>query len=987
MNLIRSSIVLLVISLVAAPAIARKRAGSLLWASPQGKVPPPKEVLGFDPGDDRKLADWSQIVAYFNRLASASPRVSLQEPGLTTERRPFIYALISSEQNIQNLTAIRDAQRKLADPRLVSSSGERERLIRETPAVVAITCSIHSTEIVASQMSMELAYRLASDESPATRELLNNVVLLLVPSVNPDGIDIVTNWYRKTLGTKYEGTSPPVLYHHYTGHDDNRDWFMLTQAETREVAELLWRQWFPEIVYDVHQQGQFGSRMCVPPFFDPPNPNIDPVILREVAAIGMRMSVNLTAAGLTGVVSNSTYDTWWHGGLRTAPYYHNEVGILTEAASARIATPIDIKRTQLRWPTRGLPNPLVTATNFPVAWEGGTWRASDILRMELVTTRTALEEAATYRQSLISNFVDAASRAIEAGKNQAPYAYVVPARQHDGPTAARMINILIDQGVEVQRAKSGFAIGGERYDAGSYVILMAQPYRADVKCLFEAQHYPDRRVYPGGPAEPPYDVAGWTLPMQMGVDYVAADQHFAAELERVQEAAQATVHAIEDSASGAFFVPDDTDNSFLLINELEREPQRYQVYRLLKPASLNGRSYAQGGFIVEPTRAVDGNSTRANARAKAGTAGSLVDAAARLGIKIESVGRLNNRSDLAAQPLKPPKLGVYRSWAPSMDEGWTRWVLEQFGFDYTSITDADIKAGDLNSKFDVIILPDQSAEQIARGNRPGSYPDEYTGGIGDTGVESLRRFVEAGGTLVCIDSASELALLNFKLPVKNSLGGLGRDKFYAPGSIFRVTVDTSYPLAFGMPGEADVYFISTTRRGRQGPPPDTSAAPAETNRPQNPSGPGAETAADAAERKRPDEGSPAAQQGTESRRSGRGQSGTSSDRAEQEPGLESLEDGPSLQVRAFAFEVEDPAKAHVVARYVDGDPLRSGWLLGPGYVAGKAALVEAVMGKGHVVLFGFRPQHRAQTWGTFKFLFNSILLGGAYVGAERDRNH
>jgi len=326
-------------------------------------------VLGFEPGDDRKLADWSQIVGYFKRLASASGRVSLQEPGLTTDHRPFIYALISSEQNIQNLASIRDAQRKLADPRLTSSTAERDKLIAEMPAVVAITCSIHSTEIVASQMSMELAYRLASDDSPSTRELLQNVVLLLVPSVNPDGIDIVTNWYRKTLGTKYEGTSPPVLYHHYTGHDDNRDWFMLTQVETRALADVLWRQWFPEVVYDVHQQGQFGSRMCVPPFFDPPNPNIDPVILREVASIGMRMSVNLTAAGFKGVVSNSTYDTWWHGGLRTAPYYHNQVGLLTEAASAKIATPMDIKRSQLRSPTRGLANPLVTATNYPVAWE------------------------------------------------------------------------------------------------------------------------------------------------------------------------------------------------------------------------------------------------------------------------------------------------------------------------------------------------------------------------------------------------------------------------------------------------------------------------------------------------------------------------------------------------------------------------------------------------------------------------------------------
>ncbi|HEY6330685.1 MAG TPA: M14 metallopeptidase family protein, partial [Blastocatellia bacterium] len=336
-------------------------------------VQSPKEYLGFAPGDDRKLADWSQIVGYFKQLASNSGKVTLEQPGLTTEQRPFVYALISSEENIKNLPQIREAQRKLADPRLIADAQERERLIHETPAVVAITCSIHSTEIVASQMSMELAYRLVSDNSPETQAILKNTVLLLVPSVNPDGIDIVTNWYRKTLGTKFEGTSPPFLYHHYVGHDDNRDWFMLTQVETQELAMVLWHEWFPEMVYDVHQQGQYGSRMCMPPFFDPPNPNIDPVILREVGEIGSKMALNLTAGGFKGAVTNSTYDTWWHGGLRTAPYYHNEIGILTEAASTNIATPIDIKREQLRAPVRGLANPLVTATNFPLAWEGGTW--------------------------------------------------------------------------------------------------------------------------------------------------------------------------------------------------------------------------------------------------------------------------------------------------------------------------------------------------------------------------------------------------------------------------------------------------------------------------------------------------------------------------------------------------------------------------------------------------------------------------------------
>ncbi|HJQ24928.1 MAG TPA: M14 metallopeptidase family protein [Blastocatellia bacterium] len=901
-------------------------------------VPSPREVLGFAPGDDRKLADWSQIVAYFKRLDAASPRVSVHQPGLTTERRPFIVAIISSEENIENLPRIREAQRRLADPRLIANSEERERLIRTTPAVVAITCSIHSTEIVASQMSMELAYRLASDDAPATREMLSKTVLVLVPSVNPDGIDIVTNWYRKTLGTKYEGTSPPVLYHHYTGHDDNRDWFMLTQVETQIVSTLFWREWFPEIVYDVHQQGQFGSRMCVPPFFDPSNPNIDPTILRAVGALGSEMALNLQAAGFKGIVTNSTYDTWWHGGLRTAPYYHNAVGILTEAASVNIATPMQIKREQLRSPTRGLPDPLVAATNYPDPWQGGAWTMRDIMNMELVTTRTALEEAALHHDEYVRNFVNVAERAIEAGKRDAPYAYIVPAGQHDQPTADKMIDILIQQGVEVQRAKSDFTIDGKKYAAGSFVILLAQPYRANVKCLFEAQHYPDRRIYPGGPAEQPYDVAGWTLPMTMGVDYAEAGKRFEANLEKLnREFADLRSVSWMTGPAMQFFVSADANRTFDFVNALFSSPDKGRVSRLAQAVSAGGREYPAGTFVVSGESAgvqsKPPRSARMESKMRAFT-NSISSLAVTRNVRLERVPDKDLQINLpaVARPVTRPRLALYRSWSPSMDEGWTRWVLEQFGFDYKNIYDADVRAGNLKDQFDVVILPDQSMQQIINGNRAGSYPEEYTGGITEAGVAALRSFVEAGGVLVCLDSATELALKRFDLPVKNVLEGLRRDQFYAPGSIFRAVVDNTNPLAYGMPTEADLYFVSGTRRGRGGDP-DTTPAP-EAPRPN------------------------------------------AAARAESASRQSALPDGGSNLVSAFAFEITDAARARSVARYVDGNPLRSGWLLGPQFIAGKSALVDVQMGKGHVVLFGFRPQHRAQTWGTFKLLFNAILLGG-----------
>ncbi|MEN3331686.1 MAG: hypothetical protein V7641_1051 [Blastocatellia bacterium] len=906
------------------------RMASIAQAARASAVPAPRDVLGFAPGDDRRLADWPQIVDYFKRLDSASGRVSVHQPGLTTERRPFIVAFISSEENIQNLPRIREAQRKLADPRLIASNEERERLIRTTPAVVAITCSIHSTEIVAAQMAMELAYRLASDDSSATREILRNTVLVLVPSVNPDGIDIVTRWYRQTLGSRYEGSNPPELYHHYTGHDNNRDWFMLTQVETQIVSNLFWREWFPEIVYDVHQQGQFGSRMCVPPFFDPSNPNIDPTILRTVGALGMKMALNLQAAGFKGIVTNSTYDTWWHGGLRTAPYYHNSVGILTEAASANIATPMQIKREQLRSPTRGLADPLVAATNYPDPWPGGAWAMRDIMNMELVTTRTVLEEAALHHDEVVRNFINVAERAIEAGKRDAPYAYIIPAEQRDRPTVDKLINILMQQGVEVQRANDGFSVDGKEYKRGDYVILLAQPYRANVKCLFEAQHYPDRRIYPGGPAEQPYDVAGWTLPMQMGVDYTEAGQRFDAELQimdsggLLESITPLNLSLARDKKKhsplpGSEFISSAENDAYNEINSLLHISSgtigRPNIWRLQKATRINTEEFPPGTFIAQ--REV--LSLKLSGKSKA---------------RLSRQGTRPPDFPASAELIVSPRVALYRSWSPSMDEGWTRWVLEQFNFDYKNIYDTDVRADNLKERFDCIILPDQSMQQIIAGNRAGTYPEAYTGGIGEEGVAALKRFVEAGGVLICLDSASELALKRFDLPVKNALDGVRRDQFYAPGSIFRAVVDTTSPIAYGMPPEADLYFVSGTRRGRVGDP-DSLPAPETPRRNQT----------------RPEPAAPDAM------------------RQPAQP------DGASNLVSAFAFEITDP-RARSVARYVDGNPLRSGWLLGPQFIAGKSALVDVTMGKGRVVLFGFRTQHRAQTWGTFKFLFNAILLGG-----------
>jgi hypothetical protein len=684
---------------------------------------------------------------------------------------------------------------------------------------VVVSCSIHSTEIVASQMSMQLAYELAAAEDAETREILQNTILLLVPSANPDGVDIVAGWYRKTLGTPYEGTEPPELYHHYAGHDNNRDWFMLNLRETQLLTRLFWREWFPQIVYDVHQQGSTGSRFFVPPFYDPPNPHIPPLLLREVGLIGHKIAADLQAEGQQGVITNALYDTWWHGGFRTAPYYHNSVGILTEAASARLMSPVEVTREQLtRSTTRGMPSALQSATNFPDPWPGGTWRARDISRMELTASRAVLTLAAKYRERYLRNFYELGRRGVEGTSEFGDHeiGYVIPAGQGKDETVAKLVGALVEQGVEVYRLDKELHLmmSGSRgtvyndlvqnppvIPVGSYLIFLAQPYRANIKALFEKQIYPDRRTA-GGEAERPYDVAGWTLPMQMGVRALP-------------------IHSIREAA-----------------------PDR----RLTLVRDANEARRALNLPVPPETGAPHVN----------------------------------------ANPLtRPVRLALYKSWTASMDEGWTRYVFDTFNVPFQSLLDKDVRAGNLRARFDVIVLPSMRLREIVEGRSKETAPPEYTGGITEAGVENLRRFVEDGGTLVCFDASAELAVKSFKLPLRNVLEGVRSSEFYGPGSILRLEVDTAHPLARGFGKQVDAYFINSS---------------------------------------------------------------------------------------AYELTGDEAGRraVRVVARYAESDVLRSGWLLGEKLVAGKIALAEVTLGKGRVVIFAFRPQHRAQTWGTFPFIWNAI---------------
>jgi hypothetical protein len=814
----------------------------------QGPPPTPSAQTKLAIGSDRVLADWAQITTYFNALARSTRTVRVDTLGPSTEQRPMIVATISSPENIGRLDEIRVVQRALADPRLLTADAEA-RALASQPTVLMISCNIHASEIASSQMSMELAYRLATNDT--LQRYLRDVVVLLVPSMNPDGQDMITKWYRQGVGTPWEGGPLPWLYHHYVGHDNNRDWYMMTQTETRLVTDLLYRRWFPEIFYDVHQQGAKSMRLTVPPHIDPIDPNVDPLIVRGITQIGTAMSFALESRGKTGVGDRVTYDLWWHGGARSAPTRHNMIGLLTEAASARIATPITLAQKDLVGvPTR-------PTVNYPSPWTGGTWRLRDIMDYELIAAEALVKLAAVQRADYVRNFVALGRKSIAAGREQKPYGYRISAGRD--PEAARtLLQVLRLGGVEM----------GTIAGRPDVFVPLAQPYRAHVKDLLEAQDFPKIERYPGGPVQRPYDVAGWTLPMQMGVPVTAVDTPFTAQLTPITSLAPDFPNSrCAPVTSGRYVTLDASDT---------------RSYRLVVQALSAGQTVQTSGagrdavFVTELPPSERGAGCplkRATVRPRTTT----------------TMARL-------------PRIALYKSWTASMDEGWTRFVLERQGIRFVSMGDSIVKAGKLRDLYDVILVPDMSFREIRDGMSASEVPPRYAGGLGETGVAALAAFVREGGRLVLLDRSSELATSALGVGVTritvaprpddeaDEERGQGKHvPLYAPGSILRILVDGTHPVARGMSDTAAVYFTNSV-----------------------------------------------------------------------------------------TFDVPAGSPARVIARYpsAERDILLSGYLQGGDAIAGKAAAVEVPVGRGSVVMFGFRPQYRGQSYGTFKMLFNALLGGG-----------
>jgi hypothetical protein len=836
-------------------------------AAGAGAVRSPEEAFGFRLGSDKQLVSWEQEVDYLAELTKGSDKLRLLELGSTTMGKRLIAVVISAPQNLAALDRHRQIARALADPR-VTSEEAAATLAAEGRVIVAIGCSNHASELAAAQMAPELVHQLVTDDSPRTRRILGEVIVLLFPSMNPDGMDLVVDWYKSSLGQPWEGEDMPWLYSKYVGHDINRDFFMLTQVENRRFADVFYREWRPQVFLTMHQMGGKGSRFFVPPNYEsePVDPNYEPLLWREAGLLGHAMATEMEARGLKGVITNALYDYFFPGYEDSGPLGHNTVCLLTEAASAKLATPMDVSGDELLGTPKGLPEYGIRQ-NHPNPWEGGTWRLRDIVDYEETAVLSLLDMSARYREELLRNFHRMARNQIEKGRREPPFAFVVPAGQRDPLTAVRMIDILRLGAVEVWKAKAPFEADGHRYPAASYVIRMDQPNRAYAKTLLERQTYPARRLLGGGPTERPYDVTGWTLPLQMGVEVVAAQHAFEFQGEPVERAAAAPVALPAKGA--ALVLPAELNDSILAVNRILKQGGR--VFRAPRPLR-NGTTLGPGAFVV-PLTGAQADGAREQVR--------------RLAIPALTLPALPG----ALTPLSAPRVGLYKPWTANIDEGWTRWLLEQYEFSFTNLSDADVRAGRLHDRFDVVILPSVHLKSILEGRKKGTVPQEYAGGIGTEGVASLRVFVEEGGTLVALGASSELAIERLRLPVRDALAGVKPEAFSCPGSILRTRVDPTHPVAFGMPEESIAVFGS----------------------------------------------------------------------------------GSAFEVAA-GF---GPTQPRVVVQYPEAALLLSGWIEGESWLAGKAAAVDAPVGRGHVILLGFGVQQRAQPHATFKLLFNALYYHGS----------
>ncbi len=844
------------------------------------QVTSPEAFFGFQLGCDRKIASWDQIVAYLRLLEQESDCLQVIDMGPSTEEHPFLLTLISSPQNLANLERLQAVNAEISDARGLSEYAARS-LISEGKAVICQSMGIHATEIGATQMASELTYDLLTKTDEETQRILDNVIFLMFPCLNPDGLVMTVDWYNKYLDTEYEGCSLPWLYQKYSGHDNNRDAFMLNLVESQYVARILFEEWHPQVFQDHHEMGRYGARLYLAPYCEPIHPYADPLVWREISWYGAHMAYRLEESDKTGVLNAAQFPAWSHLGFHWIGNYHNIASILTESAGTKLATPLYIHKNQLQAQgelLRAFPH-YKPQTNFPHPWQGGWWRLRDIVEQQKIAAWGLLDLAARHKDTILSNAYLKAKRQTEQGANGKPSAYLIRSIQHDSLTVVALINKLLKQGIDIRKATQAFTVNSVSYPVGTYAIFLNQPKMGIIKTLLGQTFFPDdawtRAEY--GEPNAPYDTATDTLAEFMGVNVEPVETLTCDDsiFTLLTTAENPTGQLVGESKFGYIF-DGRFNESYKHVNQLLG--QGVKVIRVDEAIEVDNTRFPPGAFVVPPE-----------------SKETLEEFSLNSGVTFYA---LDEELSVAQHEVHQLHVGMYQRYGGgNMDEGWTRLVLEQFGFPYQTLKDDDIKAGALNQRLDVIILPSDTTDMVVgkteddesdeEESKEFDVPPEYRSGIGKAGVKAIKQFVEEGGTLLALNGACEFAIEQLDLQVSNTLKGKSSQAFFCPGSTLKASVDTNHPLGYGMPDEVLILFW----------------------------------------------------------------------------------DSPAFEIQHSRFS----ERYELVVEYPEKDILQSGWLVGEDQLAERAAMVSAQYGSGRVILFGFRPQFRAQTRGTFKLFFNVLL--------------
>jgi hypothetical protein len=947
----RATALLPIVGLLVALGAAAPVAQSARSAAPA--ITSPKQHFGHDIGDDYFLANYTHYVEYVRKLAKESNRMSVVEIGKTEEGRPELTAIITSPENHKRLAQFKDMNRKLALAEGLTDDQARQ-LARDGKAVVWIDGGLHATEVLGAQQLIETIYRLNSRTDPETLRILNDDIVLCT-LVNPDGMELVSDWYMRQSDPMKRSTADiPRLYQKYIGHDDNRDFYMANMSESTNANKVMYREWFPVIMYNHHQTGPAGAVLFAPPFRDPFNYNFDPLIPLGIDMVGSAIHTRFAVEGKPGAVmrSGAPYSTWFNGGLRTTSYFHNQIGILTETIGN--PTPVQIPfMPDMQLPRADVPNPIAPQTwhfrqsieysltaNYAIL-DIASKRKEDFLFNMYKMGRNAIEKGSRDNWTIHPKRIEAVKAAIEAAqprqasdgqtagtgggrggrgggrggapveiynnvlhdpKMRDPRGFILPSDQPDFLTATKFINTLIKNGVTVHRATAPFTVSGKQYPAGSYVVKTAQAFRAHAMDMFEPQDHPDDIPYPGGPPRPPYDATGYTLAFSMGVKFDRIVDAFDGPFEKIPDLVTPAPGKVAQAPSGGgYLLSHQVNDSFVAVNRLLKSNE--EVYWVKSAFTANGKQYPIGTMFV-PVKAT----TQAIVQKLATDKGLSFDATAA-------------RPAGEALKLKPVRIGLWDQYGGSMPSGWTRWIFEQYEFPFEVVFPKTLDAGNLIAKYDVLVFvgggipgvpgmgggrggPFGDAGEFAgRGPDPESIPAEYRDHLGQvtvaTTVPQLKKFLDDGGTILTIGTSTAMAY-HIGLPVRNALvervqgfteRPLPNEKFYVPGSILDARIDNTNPLAYGLDERAMLFFDHSP---------------------------------------------------------------------------------------AFRLQPESALKGvKAVAWFDSPSPLRSGWAWGQQYLDQAVEVVEAPVGKGHLVLFGPEITWRAQPHGTFKLLFNGIYYGGA----------